>query len=319
MRPPYPVIDAHVHIMPYDQILPDALARISAGRKDFEDIQAICSDPHRLIAYMDERGVEKLVMINYLSPEIVGFTEEANTFSANMARPYPDRLIPFGGIDPRRVKDVAAEMDRLLGDPSSFDLPLRLRSPLPSVGDFAGQGSGGSGRGLGLRGIKIHPPHQLFRANAYVDDADMGGLATVYEKCVEYGVPVMFHTGTSIFPRARNKYGDPLDLDDVIVDFSDLKVIIAHGGRPLWMDTALFLLRRSRNVYLDISSVPPKNLLNYFPWIERVADQAMFGSDWPGPSVMDLGQNVEDFYGLPISEDAKRKILRETAEKLFTR
>ena len=43
----------------------------------------------------------------------------------------------------------------------------------------------------------------------------------------------------------------------------------------------------------------------------------MFGSDWPGPMVMDLGQNIEDFYGLPISEEAKRMILRETAFKLL--
>ena len=136
----------------------------------------------------------------------------------------------------------------------------------------------------------------------------------------------MFHTRTSIFPRARNKYGDPLDLDDVIVDFPELKVIIAHGGRPLWMDTALSLrgLRRSRNVYLDISSLPPKNLLNYFPWLEKFADRAMFGSAWPGPIakhpfgvVMDLGKNVEDFYALPLAEDVKRQILRETALKLY--
>ncbi len=288
MRLPYLVIDAHVHIMPHGQIRPDALARMAAGRDNFEDVRAICSDPHRLIAFMDERGIEKLALINYLSPDVVGFTEGANTFSANMARPYPDRLIPFGGIDPRRVSDVAAEMDRLLD-------------------------------GLGIRGIKIHPPHQLFRANAYLHDPELRGLATVYEKCVEHDAPMMVHTGTSIFPRARNKYGDPIDLDDVIVDFPDLKLIVAHGGRPLWMDTALFLLRRSRNVYLDISSIPPKNLLNYFPWIERVADRAMFGSDWPGPDVKDPLSNIEDFYALPISDEAKRQILRGTAEKLFAR
>jgi len=188
MRPDYPVIDAHVHIMPWEQVRPDAAARMAAGRKDFDEIQAICRDPYRLMAHMDERGIEKLVMIN---------------------------------------------------------------------------------------------------------------------------------TGTSIFPRARNKYGDPLDIDDVIVDFPELKVILAHGGRPLWMDTALFLLRRSRNVILDISSVPPKNLLTYFPWLERVADQAIFGSDWPGPNVMDLGQNVEDFYALPLSAEAKRKILRDNAKLIF--
>lgn len=313
MRPPYGVIDAHVHIMPWEQIRPEALALMAGGRDDFESIQAITRDPHRLIAHMDERGIEKLVMINYLSPDVVGFTEAANTFSAEMARPYPHRLVPFGGIDPRRHTDVAAEMDHLLGDPSPD-----------------------SGRGLGLRGIKIHPPHQLFRANAYreaevgdfgqrremldsVSAGSLRGLATVYEKCIEYGVPVMFHTGTSVFPQARNKYGNPLDIDDVIVDFPELKIILAHGGRPLWMDTALFLLRRSPNVYLDISSVPPRNLLTYFPWIERVAEQTMFGSDWPGPMVRDLGRNVEDFYALPISEEAKRKILRATAEKMFTR
>jgi len=288
MRPPYPVIDAHVHIMPWDHVHDDARATLQHGREDGELVYAVCHDPHRLIAFMDERNIERLVMINYVTPAVVGFTEEANEHSARMARAYPQRLIPFGGVDPRRVPDVAAEMDRLLGD-------------------------------LGLQGIKIHPPHQLFRANAYLQGDELRGLATVYEKCIEYGVPVMVHTGTSVFPRARNKYGRPLDLDDLIVDFPDLKIILAHGGRPLWMDEAFFILRRSRNVYLDISSVPPNRLLHYFPWLERVADRAMFGSDWPGPGVPDPLDNVEEVYDLPLPEDAKRNILFETANRLFPR
>jgi uncharacterized protein len=286
MRPPYAVIDSHVHIAPWEQVHADAAASMAAGRSTLDEIHAVSRDPHRLIDHMDARNIEKLVMINYITPEVVGFTESANDYSAGMARAFPERLIPFGGIDPRRVKSVPDEMNRLLGD-------------------------------LRLRGIKIHPPHQHFRANAYLNDPDLRGLATVYEKCIEYNVPVMFHTGTSIFPRARNKYGDPMDLDDLIVDFPELKIIVAHGGRPLWMDTALFLLRRSPNVILDISSVPPKNLLNYFPWIERVADQAIFGSDWPGPMIMDIGQNIEDFYALPLAEEIKRKILRDNALRLF--
>lgn len=294
MPPDYPVIDAHVHIMPWQQVRPDATLQMGQGKPDFDQLKALTSDPARMLGYMDERNIERIVLINYVSPDVVGFTEEANEFSARFARHRPERFIPFGGIDPRRVKDVAAEMDHLLGD-------------------------------LRLGGIKIHPPHQHFRANAYLASSDssagvgpgLRGLATVYEKCLEYHVPVMFHTGTSIFPRARNKYGDPLDLDDVIADFPELKVIIAHGGRPLWMDTALFLLRRSRNVILDISSIPPKNLLSYFPWLERVADQAIFGSDWPGPLVNDIGRNVEDFYALPLSAETKRKILRDNARRVF--
>jgi predicted TIM-barrel fold metal-dependent hydrolase len=286
MLPDYPVVDSHVHIMPWEQIRSDAADSLGHGKPDFEALKAITSDPARLLDYMDERRIERIVLINYLSPDVVGFTEAANDFSARYARHRPERFIPFGGIDPRRVSDVKAEMDRLLGD-------------------------------LRLRGIKIHPPHQLFRANDYLDKPELRGLATVYEKCIEYDVPVMFHTGTSIFPRARNKYGDPMDLDDVVVDFPELKVIVAHGGRPLWMDTALFLLRRSRNVTLDISSIPPKNLMSYFPWLERVADQAIFGSDWPGPMIDDIGSNVADFFALPLSAETKRKVLRDNALALF--
>ena len=126
-RPPYAVIDAHVHIMPWDQMRPDASATMS-NRPDFAEVLAISSDPARLIGYMDACGVSHTVLINYLSPDVVGFTEETNAYSAKMASAYPDRLIPFGGIDPRRIADVAAEMDHLL-------------AAAPA--------------GLGLRGIKL--------------------------------------------------------------------------------------------------------------------------------------------------------------------
>jgi len=127
----------------------------------------------------------------------------------------------------------------------------------------------------------------------------------------------MIHTGTSIFPGARNKFADPMDLDDVAVDFPDLTIILAHGGRPFYTETAFFLLRRHKNIYFDISSIPPKNLLESFPRLEMLADKAMFGSDWPGPHVPGIKENIEAFKMLSISDEAKRKILRETALKVF--
>src|SRR5713226_9196525 len=106
MQPDYPVIDAHVHITFWGNAHPEVKAMAAEG-KDFAAIESICNDPHRLVAYMDERNIERLVMINYIAPEVIGFTEEVNAFSSNMARAYPERLIPFGGIDPRRHTDVA--------------------------------------------------------------------------------------------------------------------------------------------------------------------------------------------------------------------
>lgn len=284
--PDYDVIDAHAHIFPWDMVTPGAKERLSRGRSQLDEVVAITSDPARLLEYMDQRRIERMALINYVSKDVLGYTEEVNEYSARFASHCPERFIPFGGIDPRAVKDVAAEMDHLLGD-------------------------------LRLMGIKIHPPHQLFHANAYLDQPELAGLATVYEKCIEYGVPVMIHTGTSVFPGARGKFANPMDLDDVVVDFPELKLIIAHGGRPLWMDEAFYILRRSHNAILDVSSIPPKKLLDYFPWLERVADRALFGSDWPGPMVPDVAKNIQDFYALPLPELVKRKVLRDNAQRLF--
>jgi predicted TIM-barrel fold metal-dependent hydrolase len=120
-----------------------------------------------------------------------------------------------------------------------------------------------------------------------------------------------------VFPAARNKYGDPMDLDDVAVDFPDLTIVMAHGGRPLWMDTCMFLLRRHPNVYMDISGIPPKTLLRYFPRLADVAHKTMFGTDWPGPGVPGVRGNVEAFRALPLDDAARAAILAGTADRVY--
>jgi len=72
-------------------------------------------------------------------------------------------------------------------------------------------------------------------------------------------MPVMIHTGTSIFPGARNLHAQPMLCDDVGIDYPNLVVILAHGGRPLWMNEAFFLVRRHKNMYMDISGIPRRN------------------------------------------------------------
>jgi predicted TIM-barrel fold metal-dependent hydrolase len=123
----------------------------------------------------------------------------------------------------------------------------------------------------------------------------------------------MVHTGTSIFTGARNRYGDPIFLDDVAVDFPNLKILMAHGGRPIWMQTAFFLLRRHRNVHLDISGIPPKLLLQYFPRLQEIASKTLFGTDWPSPGVKDIKQNMDEFRALPLTEEIKEQVLSKTA------
>jgi hypothetical protein len=127
----------------------------------------------------------------------------------------------------------------------------------------------------------------------------------------------MIHTGTSIFPGARSRLGEPLAVDDVAVDFPELTIILAHGGRPLWMDQAFFLVRRFPRVYLDVSSIPPGNILRYFPRLPEIADKVLYGSDWPAPGVRGMSENLRAFQALGLPPDLLKKILEDNPARVF--
>jgi len=279
----YRVIDIHIHIQPLEMLNAETLKAFGAQHENFSEIRAMVASPKKFLEYLDRVGVEKAVLINYVSPDVMGFTAETNDWIARYVRYAPDRLIACGSVHPRFTQDCAAEVERIAN--------------------------------LGIKMLKVHPPHQLIYPNQYRDDLPQ--QAQIYERAQALGIPVMIHTGTSVFPKARNIYAQPIHIDDLIVDFPKLKIIMAHGGRPLWMNEAFFLVRRSQNVFLDISSIPPQNLLNYFPRLEEISDQVMFGSDWPGPGVRDVGANIAAFQSLALKAETKKKILRENALKLF--
>src|SRR6266403_2032820 len=277
------ITDCHVHIQPLEMFKPAALAIMKKKRADFDQVVEFCRSPKAFLKHLDSIGIDRAVLINYVAPEIIGFTSEVNAFVANYVKEDPKRLIPCGSVHPRHTNDVQRDMDEIVG--------------------------------MGIRMIKIHPPHQLLYPNDYLNGVKE--LEVIYRVAEANGIPVMIHTGTSIFPGARNKFGDPIFVDDVAVDFPKLKILLAHGGRTLWMNTAFFLLRRHPNVYLDISGIPPKTLLKYFPRLDEIAHKTLFGTDWPGPGVPDVKQNLEEFKALPMSAEMREQILSKTAASLW--
>ncbi|HKV89837.1 MAG TPA: amidohydrolase family protein [Thermoplasmata archaeon] len=277
------VTDCHVHINPIWEMHPAARALVGHGGAGAE-LESYARSPEKFLRYLDASGVERAVLVNYVAPEIVGYTEQANDFVSKYCAADPRRLIAVGSVLPSHA-DPAAEVDRLV-------------------------------RTLGIRAIKLHPPHQLFAPNSYVDGR-APGLRAIYATCERLRVPVIVHTGTSVFPGARNRFGEPLLVEDAAIDFPDLTIVLAHGGRPLWMEQAAFLARRFERVYLELSSVPPAKLLEYFPTLPKLADKALFGSDWPGPGVRDIGANLRGFRELPIPDDAKLRILDENPRRVF--
>ena len=175
---------------------------------------------------MDTRAV----LINCVDPDVMGCPSEINRWVAGYCKAAPSRLLPCGSIHPLHTRDIGTEIDRILR--------------------------------LGLRLIKLHPPHQLFYPNAYLNG--MRELEVLYRTAEENGIPVIYHTGTSVFPGARNKYGDPIT-STMSLSISPSSPFCWHteDGRCGWI-TALFLVRRHPNVYLDISGIPLQSLLNIF-------------------------------------------------------
>ena len=161
----------------------------------------------------------------------------------------------------------------------------------------------------GIKGLKLHPSYQFFYPNE-------ARLYPLYAKAQELGIPIIFHIGSSIFKGTRLKYCDPIYLDDLAVDFPDLKIIMAHSGRGFWYDKCFSLSRLHQNVYMDITGLPPQNLLSYFPDLEKNSEKVVFGSDWPTLPT-GIGKNIEAIKSLPLSERAIEAILCKNAQKIL--
>jgi len=188
-----------------------------------------------------------------------------------------ERLIPFANINPYVVADLADELRHCVLD-------------------------------LGCRGLKLYPTYQHF----YVNETR---LYPLYAEAQRLQIPIMVHTGSSVFRGARLKYGDPLYIDDVVVDFPELVMIMAHSGRGFWYDAAFFLAQLHDNVYMEITGLPPQKLPVYFPNLERNANKIIFGSDWP--AVTDIRGNIATIRSLDLSEESKAKILGGNAARLL--
>lgn len=117
---------------------------------------------------------------------------------------------------------------------------------------------------LGFVGIKITPiAHGVHPSS---EDA-----FRVFELARQLKVPVMVHTG------AGAPFSDPISLLPAVRCFSDVKIVIAHGGTDAFFQQALFLAENYDNVYVEPSWL---NILNTRKLIETVGvSKVMFSSD----------------------------------------
>ncbi|MBI3160192.1 MAG: amidohydrolase [Chloroflexi bacterium] len=280
------IIDFHVHLSRPEHEHSWVMEWMSANYSG--DLIAHMTEvltPPAIRAFLQKHDVDVAVGLAEVSPvttgvadnEYVGrFCREANAL-ADPAAGARGRLLPFASINPFIVNDLAAELTRLV-------------------------------ERYGFAGIKVYPPYQHHAPN----DAR---LYPLYARAQELGLVMLVHTGSSIFKGARIKYADPLLLDDVAIDFPELPIVMAHSGRPFWYEQAFWLARRHPNVYLEVSGLPAKKLLDYFPRLGELADKVIYGSDWPGNP--DMRRNVEAIHELDLPVETRQAILYGNAARLL--
>lgn len=241
-----------------------------------------------------DEGVFGGILIPEYSPETNGVLPFEGAAEVHT---YHPELIPIASLNPNYHRDPAAMQPEV---PALAQREFSHSAVL--MGAFEKQLK------MGARGLKLHPIHGHFFAN---DQA----LYSVYEKCEREGLPVMFHTGNSLLSGSKMRYSDPYTFDDVINDFPDMKVILCHGGRGFWYQIAELLVRSFKNVYIDISGLPPKNLLTYWPSMKKLAHKFLFGTDFPG--VPGIKKNYEEARELIKDDTAMELIGFQNAYNLF--
>lgn len=148
---------------------------------------------------------------------------------------------------------------------------------------------------LKLRGIKLGPNYQQFDP--------LGERARrVYERAQKLGLPILFHQGTSGMRFAPLRYAHPLLMDEIAMQFPDLKVVMAHIGHP-WHTDCLVVIRKHPNVYADVSAqfYRPWSCYNGFrlayEW--KVTDKLILGSDWPFTDPAETIHSLRNFNAFP--------------------
>ena len=139
----------------------------------------------------------------------------------------------------------------------------------------------------------------------------------------EARLPVLFHTGHSGIGTGmrggggvRLKYGNPMPIDDVAVDFPDMPIIMAHPSFP-WQDEAISICLHKPQVYIDLSGWSPKyfspTLVQYANTLLKQQGAVRLGL--PAADARPLARGLRA--SSAISDEVRPLILKENAARLL--
>lgn len=247
------------------------------GRSIEEIFPDISSTAEEFVAKMDQAGYE-YVMLAAVKMGSYRRRWFAMDFSVDevyeLVCRYPSRLIGLAGYDPFSIYESVREIER-------------------AVKEYRFKGVYAHTLGWGIRpnDRRMYP---------------------CYLKCVELNIPFAMQIGHSL-EVMPSEAGRPLYIDEVALDFPELKFIASHTGWP-WCEELIALAWKHQNVYIDISAHLPRyldhSLVNFMEG--RGQDKILFGTNGFG-----MKRCKEEFLNLTLPEQAKVKVLRQNALRVF--
>ena len=244
-----------------------------------------------------EQRVDSL--IQSMSDNNIDYSIILSSYKVDVYRPSTSKII-----------DITRKYDDKLGIVAGFTIDNHTDEDLNNCRKWLRDGI--------IKGIKLYCGYEHY----YPSDKK---YQRVYDLCVEYGSPLMIHTGDVFLKTAKIKYSHPLNIDDIAVDNPELKIIMCHLGNP-WFVDCQEILYKNANVYADISgltvgsftSVAERYYLNkireLLEYLAKPHHSLLYGTDWPICSMSSYINFVEK---LELNQESRELLMFKNAKSIF--
>lgn len=233
---------------------------------------------------MDRAGIERSLLIAVRAGDlnVKGSFEIPYKRVVKLCAKFPDRFSGLAGVDPFRGLAQLRELDVAVKE-------------------------------WGFVGAHLYP-HWFGLA------PDHAKYYPIYARCAELDVPIMMQIGHNlVYSRERRlpSVGRPITLDQVAIDFPELKLLGIHIGVP-WTEEAISMAWKHENLYLAGDAYAPKHWPeNFVHYADTYGShKVLFGTDWP---VIDPERAVAEIAALGMRPESHRAMMRENAMKVFTK
>ncbi|NKB60332.1 MAG: amidohydrolase family protein [Alphaproteobacteria bacterium] len=209
-----------------------------------------------------------------------------NSEIGQIHREYPNRFKLFAWMNPRDVMRGVRELERLVKED-------------------------------GANGLRVSPLYNNLPASDRL-------YYPLYAKCVELDIPIRVYTAMTYANDRPYEISHPRHLDDIAVDFPELKIIAGLAGWP-WVGDMVALLRRHPNLYCDTAAHRPRHFgtsgSGWEPFLQfgntLLQDKIMTGFSRYlfNTSYENL---IAEYQGLPLKEAVLEKWFYQNAVNFFS-